>query len=170
MTAPNNFLLGSVILGRMNTLRMSFEGFAMRRVSAPIAAAMLLVGGACESSGKKEQPSPQPAPIVTDHTVAPLFISPSCAVRIDRVIGKRVIVTTEAEDYSEHRMYTLDEVRYRYGDGPEEAGRLNKQQHIYKEDGTYTVGASIVIDVAPGVLYRGAKEFVCKPTVVTVPQ
>ena len=145
----------------MNTLRHNPN---VRRFGLPLALTTALLGGAACTADK--QPTPPP----TETTAGTAHIpEPSCAVKAE-VNGKTATFNLDAKDDDQPGIYAVEKVEYEYGDGQSDTAA----SHAYAKAGSYTVRASMVMDVAPNLNPGDRPPFgdgfgvSCTPATVTI--
>lgn len=83
-------------------------------------------------------------------------------------MAKQQSFSIDAKDEEQPGVYAVEKVEYEYGDGLSDTA----SSHTYAKAGSYTVRASMIMDVAPGVgvgaPFRDGFAVPCSPTTATI--
>jgi hypothetical protein len=132
----------------------------IRRYVIPLTLIIASLGNAACTA--KHNSTPPPAEATTS---APSRPNPSCTVKA-KVNGKTATFSLDAKNEDEPGIYMVDKVEYQYGDGQTDTSGA----HTYAKAGSYTVGASMVMDVAPDAEapFRDGFAIPCSPATATI--
>lgn len=146
----------------MNTTRTNPN---IRRFGLPLAVTAAFLGGACTAEA---EPTPVQVPPPAEITISPAGKpNPSCAVKAE-VSGQTVSLSLAATDEELPGVYVIETIQYEYGDGDSAIDN----SHTYAKAGSYTVRASMTMDVAPGTEidapFPDGFAVPCSPATVTI--